>query len=113
MVPKRDRNEAFFSPSKANKKAKVVSSAEADAALESEGMKKMLADPAIAFQSMGAYASGLMDKDINEKDPKVILKTLMCEGWIDTEGRIKSKRTTLPSSGRTSRGSTTPRALPW
>ena len=90
MPPKRDRAEAFFSPSKANKKARAISSADAEKALESEVMKKMLTEQAITFQSLGAYASDLMGRDITEMNPKAILKTIMFEAWIDTEGRITS-----------------------
>ena len=43
MPPKRDRDAAFFSPSKANKKARQgLSEDEADRALESEVITKMM-----------------------------------------------------------------------
>ena len=45
MVPKRDRDTAFFSPSKANKKARQgLSNDEADKALVSEVIKKMITE---------------------------------------------------------------------
>ena len=56
MAPKRDRMEAFFSPSKENKKAKKgLSDAEADRAIESEEIKKMMANLAVVLNSLNGY----------------------------------------------------------
>ena len=92
MAPKRDRKEAFYSPSKENKKAKKgLSDAEADRAIESEEIKKMMADQVVVFNSLNGYASDLMAVELSDKDPKVIFKILMCEGWLDKDGRVTSK----------------------
>ena len=92
MAPKRDRGTSFFSPSKANKKARSgLSEDDADRALDSEVMTKMLTEQATILQSLNGYASDLMGKEISNREPKVILKLLMCEGWLDNEGRITSK----------------------
>ena len=92
MAPKRDRNTAFFSPSKVNKKAKKgLSNEEADLAIASEVIKKMMVEQAVVLQSLNSYASDLMAKEIPDKDPKVIFKLLMCEGWLDKDGRVTSK----------------------
>ena len=89
MVLKRDREAAFFSTSKSNKKARQgLSDDKADRALESEEVKKMMT---VILQSLNGYASDLMGKELTDKDPKVIFKILMCEGWLDKEGRITSK----------------------
>ena len=50
MAPKRDRGTSFFSPSKANKKARSgLSEDDADRALDSEVMTKMLNEQAKNF----------------------------------------------------------------
>ena len=92
MAPKRDRGTSFFSPSKANKKARAgLTEDDADRALDSEVITKMLTEQATILQSLNGYASDLMGKEISHRDPKVILKTLMLEGWLDNEGRVTSK----------------------
>ena len=92
MPPKRGASKIMPSPRKNSKKSKILSKADATSVMEGTLITSMLVEHTSTFVNMEGYAKDLLDlRSLEEPNPKVILKQLLIEGWMDDQGRISTK----------------------
>ena len=80
------------SPQKNSKKSNILSEVDATSVMEGALITSMLVEHASTFANMEGYAKDLLDlRSLENTNPKVILKQLLIEGWMDDQGRISTK----------------------
>ena len=77
------------------KKQRPTPEEEAEAALETGTLKTMMKDHGNILATMNAYVCELMDRKVEEKNLRELMKLLLKEGWLDEKGMERTEENEL------------------
>ena len=87
----RKLDDTEFSPRKETKKLRGIPETEAEDALDTNVLKDLLKDHGADLANMIPYVEELTASKAVAKEPRELLKALMVEGYMDTDGLVTSK----------------------